>query len=62
MGDQRLVFVAEIGRLKTACRNTDSKYLKRDYQKAIRRKTLQLRAYDRYRAEKPTKERGYGER
>lgn len=37
--------VVEISRLKEAVRRSDSKYLKADYGKAIRRKKAQLRKY-----------------
>ncbi len=43
---QREIFIDEIRRLKKACRETSSEYLKRDYTKAIKRKKKQLATYD----------------
>ena len=40
--------VAEIERIKTAINKTDSKYLKIDYVKALKRMKRELRDYDRY--------------
>lgn len=37
----------EIERLKTAIKKTESKYLKRDYARAIRRMERELAEYDR---------------
>lgn len=45
---QRDIFIEEIRRLKKACRETSSEYLKRDYTKAINRKKKQLATYDMY--------------
>ena len=44
-------FMAEIARLKSAKSRSKSYYLKIDYDKAIKRKTRQLRNYDRYQQE-----------
>lgn len=49
MKDQRQIFVDDIKRLQTALYRTRSPYLKRDYQKAIKRKRRLLRAFDGYR-------------
>lgn len=40
--------IAEMERLKTAIEKTDSEYLKRDYEKALKRMQKELREYDRY--------------
>jgi hypothetical protein len=48
MDSQRAKYVAEIDRIKTAIRCTKSKYLKRDYQKALKRMHIELAKYDRY--------------
>ena len=40
--------VAEMQRLKTAIENTKSMHLKRDYEKALKRMSVELREYDRY--------------
>lgn len=45
---QRDKFVAEINRIKLAIQNTNSPYLKRDYQKALKRKYRELKQYDRF--------------
>jgi len=44
---QRDAFIADINRIKTAIKNTDSAYLKRDYTKALKRKYRELKLYDR---------------
>lgn len=49
MDTQRDKFVADINRIKEAIKATDSPYLKRDYQKALKRKYRELKQYDRYR-------------
>ena len=46
--NQRDKFIADIERIKLALKNTTSAYLKRDYQKALKRKYRELKAYDRY--------------
>lgn len=51
MDEQRQKFEAEICRLKKACRETNSEYLRRDYSKAIKRMIRELRTYDAFRAE-----------
>ena len=43
---QREQFVAKINWYKSAIANTKSKYLRRDYQKAIKRMQKELREYD----------------
>ena len=48
MDKMREKHVAEIERLKTAIKKTDSEYLKRDYKKAIKRMSAELKEYDRY--------------
>lgn len=50
MDKQREKFVAELNRLKEAVNITKSAYLKKDYQKAIKRMTKELKEYDRYRS------------
>ena len=47
---QRDKFVSEIRRLEAALNNTDSKYLKADYSKAIVRMRRELAQYDRFQA------------
>ena len=44
---QRDKFVADIERIKKALSITTSEYLKRDYQKALKRKYRELKQYDR---------------
>ena len=48
MDKMREKHVAEIERLKTAIKKTDSEYLKRDYKKALKRMQRELRDYDGY--------------
>ena len=48
MDKMREKHIAEIERLKTAIEKTDSKYLKRDYKKALKRMSAELKEYDRY--------------
>lgn len=48
MDKMREKHVEEMERLKTAIKKTDSKYLKRDYKKAIKRMSAELKEYDRY--------------
>ena len=48
MDKQREIFVSEIERMEDACRRTKSEYLKRDYQKAIKRMKKELNEYDGY--------------
>lgn len=43
------IHIAEIDRLKEAIRKTNSKYLKRDYEKAVIRMENELKEYRRYR-------------
>jgi hypothetical protein len=45
--DKREQFVEKINWYKSAIANTKSEYLKRDYQKAIKRMQKELREYDR---------------
>ena len=45
---QREKFVAEIKRYEEAINNTKSEYLKRDYQKKLKKMKLELKEYDRY--------------
>lgn len=49
MDKQRDAYVREIGRLKEARERTHSRYLRRDYGKAIRRMENELRQYDNFR-------------
>ena len=51
MDKQRQKFVEEINRLKKAINTTESRYLKRDYLKAIKEMEIELREYDRYQRE-----------
>ena len=51
MDKQREKFVAEIERLEEAIEKTDSKYLKRDYTKAVKRMKRELEDYDKFRGE-----------
>jgi len=44
-------YCAEIAKLKEACKNTDSKTLKIDYGRAIRRMKKELAEYDYYHKE-----------
>lgn len=48
---QKEIFVNEIKRLQNALYRTRSPYLKRDYQKAIKRKQRALREFERYQRE-----------
>ena len=48
MDKMREKHVAEIERLKTAMEKTDSEYLKRDYEKALKRMQKELKEYDKY--------------
>lgn len=48
MDKMREKHVAEIERLKTAIAKTKSIYLKRDYEKALKRMQKELKEYDRY--------------
>ena len=45
---QRDAFIADIARIKSAIKATDSIYLKRDYQKALKRKYRELKQYDNF--------------
>ena len=45
---QRDKYVSEIRRLEAAVKKTDSKFLKADYTKAIRRMKRELEQYDRF--------------
>ena len=49
MDKQREALVREISRLKDAWNRTDSRYLRKDYGKAIRRMENELRQYDSFR-------------
>ena len=40
--------IAEMERLKNAIDKTDSEHLKRDYEKALKRMSNELKEYDRY--------------
>lgn len=44
---QREQFLLDIERIKQAIQITESPYLKRDYQKALKRKYRELKQYDR---------------
>lgn len=46
MDKMRDKFISEISTLETALSKTKSKYLQRDYQKAIKRMKIELRDYD----------------
>ena len=48
MDKMREKHVAEMERLKTAMGKTDSEYLKRDYEKALKRMQKELKEYDKY--------------
>ena len=48
MDVQREKFVKEIQQLEEIVRQTKSKYLKRDYQKKLRRMQIDLLEYDMY--------------
>jgi hypothetical protein len=48
MDKQREIYIQELKRLKMALKSTKSTYLKKDYQKAIKRKEKQLRIYDNF--------------
>ena len=48
---QKEIFVNEIKRLQNALYRTRSPYLKRDYQKAIKRNQRALREFERYQRE-----------
>lgn len=43
---ERQRHLAEMKRLRTAIKNTTSRYLKRDYTKALKRMTRELHEYD----------------
>lgn len=45
---QREQFIADINRMKAVISSTNSEYLKRDYQKALKRKYKELKMYDRF--------------
>lgn len=51
MDKQRQKFVEEINQLRVAVNSTKSKYLKKDYQKAIRRMEIELKEYDAFQRE-----------
>lgn len=51
MDKQRQKFVEEINQLRTAVNSTKSKYLKKDYLKAIRRMEIELKEYDAFQKE-----------
>ena len=51
MDKQRQKFVEEINQLRIAVNSTESKYLKKDYQKAIRRMEIELKEYDAFQKE-----------
>ena len=48
MDTQREKFVKEIQELEEILKHTDSEYLKRDYQKQLRRMNIDLLEYDWY--------------
>ena len=48
MDKMREKHVAEMERLKTAMEKTDSEYLKRDYEKTLKRMQKELKEYDKY--------------
>lgn len=48
MDRMREKHIAEMQRLKTAIDKTDSEYLRRDYKKALKRMSAELKEYDRY--------------
>jgi hypothetical protein len=48
MDAQREKFVKEIQELEEIIKHTDSEYLKRDYQKQLRRMNIDLLKYDWY--------------
>lgn len=49
MDKMRERFVAEINRMEEACKTSESKYLRSDYKKAIRKMRMELMEYDSYR-------------
>jgi hypothetical protein len=51
MDKMREKHIAEMERLKNAIDKTESEYLKRDYKKALKRMSAELKEYDRYRSE-----------
>lgn len=51
MDKQRQKFVEEINQLRTTVNSTKSKYLKKDYLKAIRRMEIELKEYDAFQKE-----------
>lgn len=51
MDKMRQAHVDEINRIKRALEKTTSEYLKRDYTKALRRLTMELREYDSFKKE-----------
>ena len=48
MDKMREKHIAEMERLKNAIDKTKSEYLKRDYKKALKRMSAELKEYDRY--------------
>jgi hypothetical protein len=50
MDKMREKHIAEMERLKDAIDKTESEYLKRDYKKALKRMSAELKEYDRYKA------------
>lgn len=50
MDKQREIFVSEIRRLEEAVDKTKSKYLRRDYSRAIQKMKSELAEYDRYKS------------
>lgn len=55
VADSRQKFLDDIHRMEKAIQSTNSPYLKRDYQKAIKRKYQELRMYDKYQGENQCK-------
>lgn len=52
MDKQREIFVNEMVRLQEAIEKTESIYLKRDYLKALKRMTKELKEYDSYKKQR----------
>ena len=48
MDKMREKHIAEMKRLKTAMEKTDSEYIKRDYEKVLKRMQKELKEYDKY--------------
>ena len=48
MDKMREKHIAEMERLKNLIANTKSEYLKRDYEKALKRMQKELKEYDKY--------------